>query len=123
MNRHGWTTGSSVAWNVNVTSGMLEVQSPPGNFNLAVGCNGKIAPASSKASFSSIAMPVEPRSLFRSQLAARIGEDKVALVLEDGDAPAPATVKPISAARSSPNAKANKPLRKRCNRKRLDSSR
>lgn len=82
---HGWTIGWSVAWNCTAKS--LMVQQPPGSMNWAIGCVGDhiAGPRPGhksgelpKGTVDSQGKPVEPKSLYRAQLADRLGADAVA---------------------------------------------
>lgn len=77
---HGWTLGWSVAWNCSAKS--LTIQKPPGSMNWAIGCQGEFTtnamPGGSKTQLptgiiESVNEPVQPRSLYRAQLKARLG--------------------------------------------------
>ena len=78
----GWAAANSVLWNCEATD--VEVQSPPGAFNLAYGCKGTLAGAGIEVDARAVpfrdffrGMAVEPRSLYDAQLRARRGEAAV----------------------------------------------
>ena len=76
----GWTSGWSVAWNVNTP--FLLVQQPPGSENWCIGCVGTEVSASRPGGdgtllpngiFDSLGAPVTPSSLYLAQLCERLG--------------------------------------------------
>ena len=72
---HGWAIGWGVAWNCNVK--YLQIQTPPGAPNLAIGCKGEPHKTFSKDAFMSNNQPVTPASLYLAQLRERLGEAAV----------------------------------------------
>ncbi|MGN6727621.1 MAG: hypothetical protein ACTHLZ_17010 [Tepidisphaeraceae bacterium] len=89
---HGWTIGWAVAWNC--TAASFLIQQPPGAYNWAIGCKGEQrtaampgiehhgAPAPSgdilpQGVIDSPGKPVSPKSLYLTQLRARLGPDAV----------------------------------------------
>jgi hypothetical protein len=85
---HGWTMGWGVVWNSSASS--LVIQNPPGAANWSIGTSGleltapmKIigqrrrdaGPDLPKGMIDSSNHPVQPVSLYRAQLAARLGPD------------------------------------------------
>jgi len=73
---HGWGLAWSVAWNC--TAKTYTVQQPPGAYNWAIGCtwldkNAERKPPDPVGTFDSPDKPVTPKSLYRAQLAARLG--------------------------------------------------
>lgn len=81
----GWTTGFSVAWNVEATD--VEVWSPPGAVNQAYGSRGTTSgdgivedPRVVPYRDFFRGQPVEPRSLYRAQLEERLGASAVAAI-------------------------------------------
>jgi len=80
---HGWGLGWAVAWNC--TASTYTVQQPPGACNWAIGCNwldkkSEQNPAKPVGIFDSPDQPVQPRSLYRAQLAARLGPAALAVL-------------------------------------------
>ena len=78
---HGWTMGWGVAWNCEAKD--FVIQSPPGALNWAIGCMGEnkllprpfgSGPTLPEGVKDSPRVHVEPRSLYLSQLAARLGQ-------------------------------------------------
>jgi hypothetical protein len=81
----GWTGAHSVLWNCEATD--VEVRNPPGAANYAYGCKGILSgdgivndPRVVPARDFFRGLPVEPRSLYMSQLAARRGAGAVAAI-------------------------------------------
>lgn len=76
---HGWAAAHSVAWACDVTpEGRIVVQAPPTAQNYAIGCRGQIlaeGPYPGAPGFIEGANRpgLEPRSLYRAQLAERLG--------------------------------------------------
>ena len=73
---HGWAGAQQVLWNC--TSRTIVVQQPPTAQNYAIGCVGQFAagewsPQAPRGVIASAGAPVEPRSLYLAQLAARLG--------------------------------------------------
>jgi len=80
---HGWGLGWAVAWNCTARS--YTVQQPPGAYNWAIGCNwldkkSEQNPTKPVGTFDSLDKPVQPRSLYRAQLAARLGPAALAVL-------------------------------------------
>jgi hypothetical protein len=78
---HGWAGAQQVLWNC--TSKTLVVQAPPTAQNWAIGCVGEFvkgswAPDAPLGVIESAGTPVQPRSLYRAQLEARLGPPAVA---------------------------------------------
>jgi hypothetical protein len=78
---HGWAGVQQVLWNC--TSKSLVVQAPPTAQNWAIGCVGEFvkgswAPDAPLGIVESTGTPVQPRSLYRAQLEARLGPQAVA---------------------------------------------
>lgn len=74
---HGWAGANYVAWNC---SGKLTLHSPPTAINIAIGFVGQKAqdPDRPDGHWESYGRHVAPRSLYRAQLADRLGEKAVA---------------------------------------------
>lgn len=72
---HGWAIGWGIAWNCTVK--YLQVQTPPGALNLAIGCKGEPHKTCSPGAFFSANTPVTPASLYLAQLRERLGEAAV----------------------------------------------
>ena len=81
---HGWAVGWAVAWNCAAREFL--VQRPPGAANWAIGCIGerrtdvmpfKHAETLPEGIFDSPGVPVAPASLYRAQLAERLGPQAV----------------------------------------------
>ena len=82
---HGWTIGWAVAWNCSAKSFLI--QQPPGTTNWSIGCIGpqwiKSMPGGDKSVLmpqgviESMDTPVEPKSLYLTQLRERLGEAAV----------------------------------------------
>lgn len=78
---HGWAGAQQVLWNC--TSKSLIVQAPPTAQNWAIGCvgafgRGSWAPDAPPGLIEAAGTPVQPRSLYRAQLEARLGPQAVA---------------------------------------------
>jgi hypothetical protein len=92
---HGWAGAQQVFWNC--TAKTIVVQRPPTAQNWAIGCRGtwvkgSWAPDAPDGAVESPGRPVLPRSLYRAQLAARLGPAAVAAALGEPEAgAAPAT--------------------------------
>jgi len=67
---HGWTIGWSVVWNCQAKN--LDIQQPPGSINWSMGSHQGSATDGAQSS------PVQPTSLYRAQLAERLGAAAVA---------------------------------------------
>lgn len=72
---HGWAIGWGIAWNCTVKH--LQIQMPPGAFNLAIGCTGEPHKTFSPEAFLSANQPVTPASLYLAQLRERLGDAAV----------------------------------------------
>jgi len=72
---HGWAIGWGIAWNCTVKH--LQVQTPPGALNLAIGCTGEPHKTFSQEAFLSLNKPVTPASLYLAQLRERLGDQAV----------------------------------------------
>ena len=72
---HGWAIGWGIAWNCIVK--YLQIQTPPGALNLAIGCTGEQHKTFSKDAFFSVSKPVTPASLYLAQLRERLGDAAV----------------------------------------------
>ena len=72
---HGWAIGWGIAWNCTVK--YLQVQTPPGALNLAIGCTGEPHKTFSQEAFLSPNKPVTPGSLYLAQLRERLGDEAV----------------------------------------------
>ena len=72
---HGWAIGWGIAWNCDVK--YLQVQIPPGAWNLAIGCTGEPHKTFSPEAILSPNQPVTPASLYLAQLRERLGEAAV----------------------------------------------
>jgi len=78
---HGWAMAWAVAWNC--TAKAHTIQQPPGAYNWAIGCTftdrgQKITQP--VGTFDSPDNPVTPKSLYRAQLAARLGPAALAVL-------------------------------------------
>jgi hypothetical protein len=71
---HGWAMGFGVVWNSNAQT--LNMNNPPGAFNLAVGSKGSMQ-AGSTGLYDSNGTPVRPKSLYLQQLCERLGPQAV----------------------------------------------
>jgi len=82
---HGWAIAHAVAWNCDATGRVILVQRPPGAQNYAIGSRGTVSGARPPAPFSEPEGYIEgtnrlglnPRSLYRAQLAERLGTTSV----------------------------------------------
>ncbi len=81
----GWAAANSVLWNCEATD--LEVRRPPGADNQAYGCRGIAVgdgivddPRASPFRDFHRGMPIQPQSLYRAQLAERLGPGAVAAI-------------------------------------------
>ncbi|HEX8911503.1 MAG TPA: hypothetical protein VF796_04015, partial [Humisphaera sp.] len=72
---HGWAIGWGVVWNGTVKH--LQIQTPPGALNLAIGCKGEPHKTHSKDAYFSANQPVTPASLYLAQLRERLGDQAV----------------------------------------------
>lgn len=72
---HGWAIGWGIAWNC--TAKRLQVQTPPGALNLAIGCKGEPYKTFDREAILSPNAPVMPASLYLAQLRERLGEEAV----------------------------------------------
>jgi hypothetical protein len=72
---HGWAIGWGIAWNC--TTKYLQIQTPPGALNLAIGCKGEPHKSFSPEAFFSANEPVTPASLYLAQLRERMGDAAV----------------------------------------------
>jgi len=72
---HGWAIGWGIAWNC--TAKYLQVQTPPGALNLAIGCKGEPHKTCSPGALFSANEPVTPASLYLAQLRQRLGDAAV----------------------------------------------
>jgi hypothetical protein len=72
---HGWTTGWSVAWNVDTP--YLGVQQAPGTLNWSIGSGGTAVSLTNMGTFDSTGTRVSPASLFVEQLQERLGTQAV----------------------------------------------
>ena len=68
---HGWAIGWGIAWNCTVKH--LQIQMPPGAWNLAIGCTGEPHKTVTPESLLSLNTPVTPASLYLAQLQERLG--------------------------------------------------
>jgi hypothetical protein len=93
---HGWSMGWGVVWNC-VADDFL-VQNPPGAMNWLIGSTGRRAasprpfgsgPNLAGATEDSPGVPVAPRSLYRAQLAERLGEKAVQAIGYESSASVP----------------------------------
>ena len=66
---HGWSGANQVAWNC--TAAEMIIQQPPTAQNWAIGC--RAANHSGDAYWESFGTPVQPKSLYESQLSERLG--------------------------------------------------
>ncbi len=69
---HGWAIGWGIAWNCNVK--YLQVQTPPGALNLAIGCKGEPHKTFNQEAILVPNKPVTPASLYLAQLRERLGD-------------------------------------------------
>lgn len=72
---HGWAIGWAVAWNC--TANRYQIQQPPGVMNWAIGCRGPLDKNCPREGIFSHDQPVEPPSLYLSQLRERLGPEAV----------------------------------------------
>ncbi len=72
---HGWSIGYSVIWNG--AGSKLQVQSPPGAADWAIGFDGRLEPAPDPGIIESLGKPVKPGSLYLAQLCERLGAGAV----------------------------------------------
>ncbi len=72
---HGWAIGWGVVWNGSVKH--LQIQTPPGALNLAIGSIGEPYKTVSSEAFFSLNQPVTPSSLYLTQLRDRLGDAAV----------------------------------------------
>ncbi len=72
---HGWAIGWGIAWNC--TAKYLQIQTPPGALNLAIGCKGEPHKTFNQEAIFSANAPVTPASLYLAQLRERLGEAAV----------------------------------------------
>jgi hypothetical protein len=68
---HGWGIGWGVAWNSSAK--YLQIQTPPGALNLAIGCKGEPHKTFDQDALISLNQPVTPASLYLAQLRERLG--------------------------------------------------
>lgn len=74
---HGWTTGWSVAWNVDTP--YLRVQQAPGTLNWSIGSGGTPTTGlADEGTFDSTGVRVTPSSLYLEQLDERLGDQALA---------------------------------------------
>jgi hypothetical protein len=69
---HGWAIGWGIAWNCNVK--YLQIQTPPGALNLAIGCKGEPHKTFNQDAIISSEKTVTPASLYLAQLRERLGD-------------------------------------------------
>jgi hypothetical protein len=93
----GWSAANSILWNCEATD--VEVRSPPGAPNAAIGCRGELTgdgaledPRVQPGRDFHRAQPQTPASLYRAQLEARLGHSALATL-----DPSPAPTVPASA--------------------------
>ena len=97
----GWSAANSLLWNCEATE--VDVRSPPGALNAAVGCRGEVSgdgviedPRIQPGRDFYRATPQQPPSLYRAQLEARLGTEALAALAPVALPPVPAKARRLT---------------------------